>query len=512
MGNKIWILLLIIILISGVVTANDQSIPVKVIEAVSGTIEVNKIVNGVIEPYKNINVSSKTGGIVEEVRVQVGQYVRAGEILVVFEQDQIKAQLKQAKAALELARANLAMVQKGASEEELQQVQASYDQALASYEAAKRNLEVAQSMYEDRTVQKQQLVAAKTQLEVAEKQLEMAEERFNQAKIALDVAKTDYERMTVLFEKRVITQKQYEGVESQYKNAQSAFNSAKLAKEQALISYEGAKENYQLAKDIYENRTTAQQQVDGAKTQLEIAKANLKIAEANLQKVIKGASAEQIRASQASVKQAEAALELVRLQLENSVIKSPIDGIIAQVNVDPGEMVGPGVSILTIINIDKVYVKADVTADVLKFLQVGDTVKVKVLVYPEDLIEGKIELISPMADPRTQAYPVKVLLDNESQQLKPGMFADLILTLEKSTDTIVLPVEAVLELEDLPYIYVVKISSESQVGRTEKRMIKVGLVNDHKVEVIEGLQPGEKVVIMGQHRLQDGNLVEVIEK
>lgn len=506
MKDKLWIILLLtLVVFGGLVHAADDKRYVQVVDPMINTIEVQEMVNGLIEPYADVMIPAKAGGVVEEARVQIGQKVKAGETLILFEQDQICIQLAQAKAALEIAQANLTMVKNGASDEELQQVQAAVDQAQVSYKAAQSNLKFAQSMYEDRRVQEQQLLAAKTQLDMAEKQLEMADERLNQSQIGLEMAKSDYERMTYLFDNGVITQQQYEGIDTQYQNAQSADQSAKLAKDQAQVSYDSAVEGYRLAEEMYNDRRSAEQQLDGAKTQLEVAKANLSIAQANLAKVEKGATLEQLQISQANLKQAQAALSLVELQMENTIVVSPIDGVVAQVNVDGGEMVGPGTPVVTIINIDQVYVKADVTADLLRYLQIGDQTGVEMQIAPESRRQGKIQLISPMADPRSQAFPIKVLLDNPGHYLKPGMYADVYLTVQKSVDATLVPIEAILDLNRSPYVYVLK------GGYAEKRSIQVGLVNDQQVEVLSGVQTGEKVIIKGQHLVQDGEQVEVIQ-
>lgn len=498
-----------LILFTNLVVAKNQGLPVKVVQPDVKSVEINKVLNGVIEPHQNVVLSAKLGGIIEKINVQIGDFIKKDQVLVVFDQEQIKIQLKQAEAALELAKANLEMIIKGASEEDRRLAQTSYEQANISYAAAQKNLEFAQSLFDDRTMQKQQLLAAKTQLEAAQVQLQLADERNKQAELALNLAKDDYDRMSYLFSNGVITQKQYDGVVAQYKNAQSALVSAQLAEEQAQVSYQGAKEGYELAKDVFDNRLTAQQQVDGAKTQLEMAAGSVEIAQANLEKLKKGATAEQIRISKANLKQAEAALDLVSLQLKNSVIKSPIAGVVAQINLDAGEMAGPGSPVITIIDLSQVYLKVDVTADVITSLTVDQSVEVKVLVFSDQLRQGKISSISPMVDARSQAYPIKILLDNSDQRLKPGMFAEAKITLERSENTIAVPIETVLNLDSSPYLFVVKFSADDEAGVAEKRMIEIGLGNDQEIEVTRGLSPDEKVVIMGQFTLTNGDLVEV---
>lgn len=511
MKNKQVSILLIfcLILFSNIAMAKSQTLPVKVIQPAVKTVEINKVLNGIIEPYQNVLLSAKLGGVIEKINVQIGDVVKQDQILVLFDQEQIQIQLKQAEAALELAKANLEIIIKGASKEDKQLAQTSYEQANITYAAAEKNLEFAQSLFADRTMQKQQLLAAKTQLEAAQVQLQLADERNKQAVLALDLAKDDYDRMSYLYSNGVITQQQYDGVVAQYKNAQSALTSAQLAEEQAQVSYEGAKEGYQLAEDTFDNRLTAQQQVDAAVTQVEMAATSIEIALTNLEKLNKGATAEQIRISKANLKQAEASLELANLQLKNSVIKSPITGVVAQISLDAGEMAGPGVPVITIIDLNQVYLQVDVTADVITSLTVDQSVGVKVLVFSDEKRQGKISLISPMVDPRSQAYPVKILLDNSDHRLKPGMFAEAMITLEKSENTVAVPVETVFNLENAPYLFVVNFSADGKSGVAEKRLIEVGLSNDEEIEVTKGLRSQEKVVIMGQFTLTNGDLVEV---
>ncbi len=509
MKNKLFVyILMFVLLLSGSVLAAD-GIPVKVIEPQVKTVELNRVMNGVIEPVQNILLSAKVGGVVEDLRVRVGEQVQQGEIILVFEQDQLQVQIKQAEAAVELARANLEMLLKGASDEDRKLAETSYQQAEISYESAQKNLEFANNLFEDRTMQKQQLLAAETQLESARVQLKLTEERYTQAELALKLAKEDYERMSHLYENDVITAQQFEGIEAQYENAKSNLASAELAKEQARVGYEGAVDGYELAEDAFNNRLSAEQQVTGANTQVDMAKVSLQIAQVNLEKLNKGASAEQIRISQANVKQAEAALELVKLQLENSIVKSPVDGIIAQLNVDEGEMAGPGTPVAMLIDIDQVYLKLDVTADILTSLKIGQEVEVRVLALNNEFRRGQIELISPMVDARTQAYPIKILLENADQRIKPGMFADANLIITQSQNTVVVPIETVFDLEGSPYIYVAKLSADGKSGVAEKRMIKVGLVNNQEVEIIGGVTAAEKVVSEGQFTLKDGDVLEV---
>lgn len=589
--NQLWVYsrgivmvcFLAIFLLSNVAFAGG--IPVNVIKPVLKDIENVKLVNSKIEPYKDVNVSSKTGGIIKKTNIVIGQYIEEGQALIEFEQDDIKIQVQQAAAALQIAKANHEkllkgataeqiriaeagvrqadsalkiakannkMMKDGASKEDRQSVKAQYQQAVSSYEGAKKNLKLLESSYIDRTIQKQQLLGADTQLKSAEKQVEVAEERLEQAEIGLQQAKNgleqannEYQRIEYLYQENVVTKQQYEMVKNQYQNAQSALDnaqsaveSARIAKEQADVSYQGAQENYSLSEDSYNNPTTLEQQLAAARTQLEVAEANKIISKANLDKVDKGAREEElsiaqanieqaesalIRAeaqleqvkngatdedqiiSEANIKQAEAALKRAKKALSDTIIKSPISGIVAQLNFDTGEMAGPGTPLVNLVDLDKVYIKADVTADLLVNIGQGDNAKAKILAYQDKYLSGTIEYISPVADQRSQAFTVRVLAENPANNIKAGMFADLYFITNLIKDTLVLPIEAVMDLETSPYVYTVN------NNKAVRKSVEVGIANDDEVAVLKGITQDDQVIVRGQNNISNGSSVEVVE-
>jgi len=574
---------LAIFLLSNITFATG--IPVNVIKPEMKDIENVKLVNSKIEPYQDVNVSSKTGGIIKKVNIEIGQYVEKGQSLIEFEQDDIKIQVQQAEAALQIARANheklikgataeqvkiaetavkqassaleiakanYKMMKDGASQEDRDSIKAQYQQAISSYEGAKNNLDLLESSYTDRTMQKQQLIGADTQLKSAEKQVEVASQRLEQARIGLQQAKNgleqannEYERIEYLYQEKVVTKQQYEMVENQYQNAQSAVENAKsavesarIAKEQADVSYQGAKENYLLSEDTFNNPTQLEQQLAAARTQLEVAEANKLMAKANLDKVEKGAREEELitaqanveqaesalvraetqlvqvtnaateedrKISEANIKQAEAALKRARKALSDTIIKSPITGLVSQLNFDAGEMAGPGTPLVNLVDLDKVYIKAELTADILANIERGDNAKARILAYQNKYISGNIEYISPVADQRSQAFIIKVLAKNPDNKVKGGMFADLYLTTNIIEDALVIPIEAVIDLENNPHIYIIN------NGKAVRKSIEVGIANDVEVAVLEGITQKDQVIVRGQNSISDGSTVEVVE-
>ena len=587
MKNKILVGILSLLLITVfLVPEVGAEVSVDIKKSVVSDISEESVVNGRVVPDKTISIVSEINGKIEELNVEMGQYVEKGEKLIVFEDDQIQAQFKQAKASLKAAKANLKELKKGASkndidaslanikraeasmevaksqhnlllegasEEDLKTAEESYNQAVASYEGAKQSLKSIKKVVNDKSSLKQQLNNAEMQMETSKKQLESAEKRYEQSKLSLEQAennlehaKKEYKRTKNLYEDDVVTEKQFEAAESQYENAQIAVKNAKSAKEsaeialkQAKISYKGAKESYRLTKETFDDPTQLKQQLDSAKTQVEVSKANMKIAKANLEKAKKGAreeeinsslgqlkqaeaalesakanheklkagaSDEKVKAAEANVEKAEAGLEQVRLRLEDAVIKSPISGFITNIKTSEGQLIGQGSSLFNIVKLDPAYVRVGVSSDVLVNIDKGDKVEVELLDYKDEIREASIEKISPVRDQKSQLYTVMVKLNNDKNKLKSGMFADVHFTLKTANEVIVIPADSVLDLDGDPYVFVI------EDGKAVKRNIEIGLINKNRVEVEEGIDQGEEIIIQGHKSLQEGEEVEVVNR
>lgn len=502
MKNKYFLIIIMVILLSNIVIA---ATPVIVVQPEIREIKNVRVVSSRTEPIEDVQLSVKNGGIIELVYVQVGDYVKKGQALLKLEQDDLKIQLQQVEAAVQIAEANYKMLVAGASEEDRRAVEAAYQQALASYEGAKESLALLESAYQDRTAQKQQLIAAETQLRAAEKQVELAEENLNQALTGLKQAETEFERIKYLYTENVASKNQYEMVETQFKNAQSLVESARLAREQADISYQGAKEAYLLAEENYNNPVQLEQQLTAARSQLKVAEANVQMARANLEKVQKGARDEEIKIAEANLRQARSSLEQVKKALDDTVVKSPIDGVIAQLYFDAGEIVGPGTPVANIVNLEQIYINASITEELLFNIEKGQKLTIRVLAANKEYLEGVVEYISPVVDPRTQAFTVKILANNPGGRLRGGMFTELYVPVAENKSALVLPISAVLDLDTDPHVYVI------EEGKAVRKSLETGIIDANYVEIIRGLRGNEIVVNQGQYNLDDGTMVEVVK-
>lgn len=207
----------------------------------------------------------------------------------------------------------------------------------------------------------------------------------------------------------------------------------------------------------------------------------------------------------AQVAQAEAALLLARTYLDDTFITAPIGGTVSGVTLNPGELVAPGLPVATINQMDTMEVGVQLTEKDIGRIATGHKVGVLVSAVSPELLEGEVVKISPVADLRTKTYELKVALPNAEGRLKAGMTATIQATVEADKDTIIIPIEAVLTQQGQTVVYVV------EEGVARRRPVTLGLENGATASVLTGVDPGEQVVVRGQHYLQEASQVTVVE-
>jgi membrane fusion protein (multidrug efflux system) len=226
----------------------------------------------------------------------------------------------------------------------------------------------------------------------------------------------------------------------------------------------------------------------------------------------------QYEAVSAQLEQAEAGLATAQSQLSDATVTSPINGLIGMRYFDAGDMAGPGAPIASVVQMDRVKIEFDATEEDLGSLAVGQNAGVHVRSYSDQVFEGKILKISPVLDPMTRMATVEVLIPNPGHKLKPGMYAEVEITVGLLNDTLVVPRSSVFEstsLEDPQgerrvvrnfFVYVVNDSD-----RAEQRKLDVAYLNHTQVAVRSGLEAGERLVVSGQKNLREGMAVLIPE-
>ncbi|MBN2020464.1 MAG: efflux RND transporter periplasmic adaptor subunit [Sedimentisphaerales bacterium] len=211
----------------------------------------------------------------------------------------------------------------------------------------------------------------------------------------------------------------------------------------------------------------------------------------------------------AALNAAKANLELARVNLQESEVNSPIDGIVIAKHIDPGNMINPGNKIVTVADLTTVKVIAAVAEKYAGQIAVGTPAGLSVDAYPDRVFKSSVYSVYPALDEQTHTIQIEIRFDNEQKLLKPGMFAKVLLITNSKEDVVVIPKDVILGGKiDKPYVYVVENASEEK--KAHKRIVKIGFVQADKCEIIEGIKPGETLVVNGMQYLADGIDVEVV--
>lgn len=180
-------------------------------------------------------------------------------------------------------------------------------------------------------------------------------------------------------------------------------------------------------------------------------------------------------------------------------------GIVSKKYVDEGNMVGPTTPLVRIVQIDAVEITGGVSERHLAALVSGKTAaRITVDAYPGEKFDGVVSKVFPEVDPQTRTVEVQIRTPNPGHRLKPGMFARLRLALWRRENVPIVPDAALLHRGEEICVYVVNGS------KAHRRVLRLGLSEGERHEVLEGLRPGDMVVIRGQHMLQDGDNVELV--
>jgi HlyD family secretion protein len=210
---------------------------------------------------------------------------------------------------------------------------------------------------------------------------------------------------------------------------------AEAALHQARFDLENKEVHYERMKPLFERGVIPKESLDNAEAGYKIAKATLQRATENYLLVKEGPRKEDIEDARAQVNQAQASLKLIETQLSYTVLYSPLSGVVLVKSGEVGEVVNPGTSILTLADIENVWLKAYISETDLGKVKWGQEVIVTTDLRPKKEYKGKISFISSQAEftPKqiqtekervTLVYRIKVDISNRDRELKPGMPAD----------------------------------------------------------------------------------------
>ena len=328
-------------------------------------------------------VSFKISGKVEARFVDEGDRVRVGQPIAKLEARDILEEVALRRAEVEAARAQLMELERGFRPEEVAQAEAVVERARAHLA---------------------ELLAGSRPQEI-----EAAEASLRRARAELERWRSDHERQRQLFQRGVISAREYESVLAAYRVAEAQ---VREVEERVKLVREGPR-----------------------KEQIAQARAALKEAQERLAMLREGPRKETIEAARARLEGAKAALAASETRLSYTTVTSPLNGIVLSKNVEPGEYVAPGTPVVTIGDLENIWLRAYIDEPDLGKVKLGQRVRIRTDTYPEKRYEGRISFISSQAEftPKNVqterervklVYRIKVDVPNPTMELKPGMPAD----------------------------------------------------------------------------------------
>jgi membrane fusion protein (multidrug efflux system) len=348
-------------------------------------------------------VSTRIGGTVESIEVVENQPVEAGAVLVRIDDRNLRIALAKAEADLASASAH--------HRETQTQLPASNVEASSRTSASQANLTKAESG----------VMSAQKDLEVARARLDTAKSRFKEAQVKTDKANRDLQRLRPLMEKDEISRQQFDGFVA-------AVESAKAAESSAQAEIVEAEKGISLS----------EARVNEARTAVRIAESGIEAATAGKQDI--AASEARISVASADIERARTAVEQAKLDLEHTIVRAPVAGIVSKRNVEKGSVIQPGQPLMAVVPLNDVWVTANFKETQLDNIHPGQAAEVKVDAYGSTKFTAKVDSIASatgatfsLLPPENasgnfvkvvQRVPVKLVITDKidaTHILRPGM-------------------------------------------------------------------------------------------
>jgi len=266
----------------------------------------------------------------------------------------------------------------------------------------------------------------------------------------------------------------------QVKQAEAAFEVAKATIRQREADLDLAKTNVERSRSLFQRQLLPQQTLDDSEAKYQSAQASLDLA-------------------RAQNNQSQARLDELRINLQNTIITSPVNGFVARRTADPGAFVSANAPIVDVVDIVHVRLVANIVEKDLKQIGVGDSARVEVDAYPGESFMGRIARLSPVLDPATRTAPIEVEIPNDQYRLKPGMYARVGIITESHRDALVVPTNSLVDVGGTRGVYL----SVNNVAAFHP--VKIGIEGNERTEILDGLADGDRVVTTGAAGLRNGD-------
>ncbi len=213
----------------------------------------------------------------------------------------------------------------------------------------------------------------------------------------------------------------------------------------------------------------------------------------------------QVQLGQAQIDQARAALAVAQKKLKDTTIVSPVAGAIEKKYINSGAYVEAPTMVFTVVDNQRLELDSPVPSAQLGQIKSGQKATFRVSSFPGVIFNGQVIEVNPAVDALTRSAKVRISVDNSSRRLKTGMFAEGEIMAGVAQSAIVVPAAAIYRAEGTTsgaYVFV------AESNKAVRRNVKIGRETDSKLEITDGLKPGDLLVAQQRIELADGVRVE----
>jgi len=283
--------------------------------------------------------------------------------------------------------------------------------------------------------------------------------------------------------------------------------------QKAELDVQAAKKMLDAQQKIYDSRQELFQQgalprkeLDQSGVDLTQARNQSEMAQKHLDALMAVGKQNAVRSAAGQLQSAKGKYMGAEAQLSYSEIRSPINGVITDRPLYPGEMATSGTPLLTVMDVSQVIARAHIPQQDAALLKVGD--KATITAPGEDQpVEGKVTVVSPALDPNSTTVEIWVQAKNPGNRLKPGTSVRVSMLAKTIPDAFVVPAVSLLTSEEGKTTVMVAGSD----GRAHQKEVKVGVRQGDQVQIVEGVQAGDRVVASGAYGLPDNTKITVEE-
>jgi RND family efflux transporter MFP subunit len=216
------------------------------------------------------------------------------------------------------------------------------------------------------------------------------------------------------------------------------------------------------------------------------------------------AAASQLLVARAQQTQTQSRIDELKITLSNTIVLSPVDGFVSRRNLDPGAFANANTPLLQVVDIGTVRLVANLVEKGFKKVTPGVEAKVQVDTFAGEDFIGRVSRVAPVFDPATRTAQMEIEVPNPGFRLKPGMYARVRLTVDRRPDALTVPSNAVIDSDGKRGVFMVKDQTAKFVEA------KIGLSDGQRIEIVDGLREGDRVITTGALALRDGDRVALV--